>query len=408
MRNYIAAGFQNTVDFELNWDASVLETLISQYKITSSEISAEKEIHSERDLIIVLLAHMMSGSGSECLADSSCITRAFASHFKHQITLGGTAVRAAMAIEKTGYRSSIHVCSLNHYFRSLIPKAINWTASVPDEGDDFHPHVIIQYPAHSRIKAMDIDFETSRANRVIFTHDPPSMLLRITDSFIQKLKHTRVLLIASYNIIQDEEILKNRLEHTIRIINSLPSPHTVIMEDGCFKNPHMRRTVTETLSGYIDIFSINEDELQDRFGRKINLSDPVQTANAVRTVYSKLHVPTLICHSSRWTLAYGNITENIRSAIKSGILMAATRFRLGNDYDESDYEETEHLPDSREGKIFSEYISRRFQNEPFLCLPGKDLSFVQAPTTIGLGDSFAGGMLPCFLPGSLSEEARFR
>lgn len=408
MKNYIAAGFQNTVDFELIWNTDIIEKLILKHKIVSSEIVSQKEIHSERDLLIVLLAHMMSGTGSECLTSSSQITRTFASHFPYHITLGGTSIRAAMAIEKIGYRSTVHVCSLNPYFRSLVPKAIDWVSSVPDEGENFHPHVIIQYPAGVSIRAMDINFRTTRANRVIFTHDPPSMSLKISDTFIDKVTHARVLLIASYNIIKSEEILRDRLERTIKIIKNLPSTHTVVMEDACFKDPHMRRIVTTVLSPYIDIFSINEDELQDRFGQQIDIFNPAHVAKAIRTIYSQVNIPTLICHSAQWTLAYGNITENILNALKSGMLMAATRFRLGNDYDVSDFNETGRMPDSREGTTFAKDISKEFPQESFVCLPCKDLSFVKTPTTIGLGDSFVGGMLPCLLPPDLAEKSRFK
>lgn len=408
MKKYIAAGFQNTVDFELIWDTSILESLITHHKIVSSEITAGKEIHSERDLLIVLLSHMIEGSGSECLASSSRITRAFASHFHYNITLGGTAIRAAMAIEKIGYRSTVHACSLNRHFRALVPEEVDWISSVPDEGDDFHPHVIVQYPSGAHIHAMDLDFKTSRANRVIFTHDPPSMELNIADSFADRVSQARVLLIASYNIIREEKILRDRLNRTVRIIENLPPDHLVVMEDGCFKDPHMRRIVTGVLSRYIDIFSTNEDELQDRFGSRIDISDAAQVAKAVRTVYSQVNVPTLICHSAHWTLAYGKITENILNALKSGMHMAATRFRLGDEYGRPDYSETQALPDSTEGAAFSRAAAEEFGAEPFVCLPCKDLSFVKKPTTIGLGDAFVGGMLPALLPPQIEKLARFR
>lgn len=407
MKNLIAAGFQNTVDFELTWDPDKLTDLISGHHITLSEITPEKEIRSERDLIIVLLAYMMKGEGSECLASSSEITRAFASHFSYNVTLGGTAVRAAMAIEKIGYRSTIHACSLNPHFRKLIPDAVKWIASVPDEGENFHPHVIVQYPAHTHIQAGDIDFTTTRPNRVIFTYDPPSMALKISDDFAEEVALAEVLLIASYNIIEDESILRDRLNRTLEIIERLPSSHTVIMEDGCFKSPKMRSIVTDTLCSHIHIFSLNEDELQDRLGRRIDILDPRQVMQAVRIIYSRLQIPTLVCHSAHWALAYGQMPENITNILKGGVLMASTRFRLGNQYSETDYEETASFPDNRAGSAFADDLKTLFPEEPFVCVPGKDLSSVSSPTTIGLGDSFVGGMLPYTLS-SPPEKARFR
>lgn len=406
MENRIVTAFQNTVDFELAWSEEILEDLICRHNIHRSEITSNHPIHSERDLIIVLLGHMILGDGCECLADSSEITRSFASHFPYSVTLGGTGIRASMAIEKTGYRSTTHACSLNYHFRSLIPKNIHWVASVPDEGEDFHPHVIVQYPANIRIHSGDIDFTTQRPNRVIFAYDPPSENLKISDSFIREVSHANVFLIASYNIIKDETILKDRLHQTLRIIRALPCEHVVIMEDGCFESPKMRQIVTQTLSPCIDIFSMNEDELQDRFGQRIDILNPKEVADALQTIYRQVGTPTLICHSAYWALAYGRQTPAIKNALESGICMASTRFRLGNDYNESDFEQTKRLPDSQSGLSFCNALSLYFSPDILTCLPSKDMSFVKQPYTIGLGDAFAGGMLPQLLPEAERENAR--
>lgn len=405
MKNRIAAAFQNTVDFELQWDLDILEALIRHYGIRRSEIQIKCPIHSERELIITLLAHMSAGDGSECLADSSVITRSFASRFSYQVTLGGTGIRAAMAIEKIGYRSTVHACSLNHYFRCLLPKAVKWISSVPDEGEDFHPHVIVQYPAAAHIRVNDIDFVTQKPNRVIFAYDPPSMNLEISSAFAEEVTCANVLLIASYNIIKDKQILNKRLQQTLDIIKSLPKEHTVIMEDGCFESAQMRRLVLHVLSPHLDIFSMNEDELQDRFGRRINVLDPSEVIKAIQTIYGQIHVPTLICHSAHWALAYGKLSPAVQKALESGICMASTRFRLGDDYGKSDYEQTRKLPDSRKGIEFCKALSAKVSDKSLFALPGKELSFIAKPFTIGLGDAFAGGMLPQLLPEAELENA---
>ena len=193
MKRRIAVGFQNTVDFELEWNTPVIEKLVKQYHIRNAEIENRHPIASERDLILTLLYHMKNGSGSECLAVQSSITRRFAAHFPYTITLGGTAVRAAIAIDKLGLGSlvTVHACSLNQHFRDLMPKSIRWIASVPDEGDNFHPHVIVQYPTGARIFVNDIDISVKRPNRVIFTCDPPSRKLEISPALSERSKTRR-------------------------------------------------------------------------------------------------------------------------------------------------------------------------------------------------------------------------
>lgn len=401
MLHFIAAGFQNTVDFELEWDQQCLEKAIQQHGIRREEIGIVLPIESERDLLRTLLYHMEHNTGSECLATSSRITRGFAQRFNYQITLGGTAVRAAMALEKIGYRSVIHACSRNKHFCSLLPERVRWVAGVPDEGEDFHPHVIVQYPANAHIKVDDIDLTTKRPNRVIFAYDPPSVALHITEAFGDEVCCAPVLLAASFNIIKEETVLRQRLESAVRIIERMPQHHVVVMEDACFEDPKMQQIVAQTLAPYLNVFSMNEDELQDRLGRHIDVRDPQQVAIAIRDVYAQLGVPTIVCHSAYWALAYGRPIEGMRQALEAGVCMAATRFRLGDDYQWVDYQQTMALPPREWAKEFAVQLETLLGKE-LICVPGKDMDHVAKPVTIGLGDAFVGGMLPCFL----SEEQR--
>lgn len=406
MEYFIAAGFQNTVDFELEWNRQCLEELVRQYEIRSEEICAVCPIESERDLLRTLLYHMANGTGSECLCSSSRITRGFAQHFNFQVTLGGTALRAAMALEKIGYRSVIHACSLNKHFRRLVPEHIRWVSSVADEGEDFHPHVILQYPADARIAAGDIDLTTRRPNRVIFAHDPPSIALHINEAFGDEVCHAPVLLAASYNIIKEEDVLRRRLESTIRIIERMPQPHMVVMEDACFEDPRMQQIVVQTLAPHLNVFSMNEDELQDRLGHRIDVRNPQQVAAAVRAVYPQLKVPTIVCHSAYWALAYGQPVQGMRAALEAGICMASTRFRLGDNYTRADYCETMALPNRAWAKDFAARLELLL-GQALICVPGKDLDHITQPVTIGLGDAFIGGMLPCFLTDAQRRLAEF-
>lgn len=397
MRTPIALGFQNTVDFELTWDARTLEQLILRHHIQPAEIQAARSIQSERDLLLVLLGHMIAGTGSERTVASSAITRGFAAHFPYTVTLGGTAVRAAIAMAQIGYHSTVHACSLNHYFRDLLPDAVQWMASVPDEGEEFHPHVIVQYPAGAHIHAGDVRFTTPRPNRVIFAHDPPSEQLAIHPGFASAVCQAQVFLAASYNVIREESILRQRLETTLELFRALPRSGWKVMEDACFQTPRFRQVVTDALGPHLNLFSLNEDELQDRAGTSLDLLDPQAVARAIVQVQQQVHSPLLVCHTAHWVLAYGAHPEQVRPALQSGIAMAATRFRLGDRFHRQDFQETLDWPDSPSGAAFAQALAAHVPSHCWVCLPGKDLSSVPHPTTIGLGDAFIGGMLPALL-----------
>ena len=394
MKGQIALGFQNTVDFELKWDPAVIEEMIRSFDIRPEEIQEEVSISSHRDMILVLLYYMTQGTGTERSVSSSQVTRSFAQRFSYQVTLGGTAVRAAIAMSQIGIPSTLHACSLNRHFRALIPKEVEWVASVPDEGEDFHPHVIVQYPVGAHISANGIDITTTRANRVIFAHDPPSMLLEITPEFGPLTRDAKVFLAASYNVMRDEKLVMDRMETTISMMKTLSPDAVTLMEDGCFESPQVRQLVTSTLAPHLRLFSMNEDELQDRLGRRIDILDPEAMAQAIGEIYRQIGVPVLVCHSAYWTIAYGQQPHRYERALRGGIAMAATRYRLGDRFDRKDYEQTLAMADQQRGLEFARALTGLLGEEKLLCVPCKDLSTVSHPTTIGLGDAFMGGLLP--------------
>lgn len=401
MPNRILMGFQNTVDFELSWQPQILEELIRSYQIYDHEIRSDISISSERDILLVLLSHMKAGTGCECGVSSSAITRNFAFRFPYQVTLGGTAIRAAIALNSLGISSTVHACSLNRHFRNLIPDTVQWLSSVPDEGEDYHPHVIVQYPQHACIRVHDIDICTHRPNRVIFAHDPPSALLKIDPAFADKAENAQVFLAASYNTMSDIPLLKERLQTTIDIMGRLPHNCVTIMEDAYFASAEVRQTVTSTLSPHLQIFSMNEDELQDRIGSRLDILDPNMVAQALDTVYRQVGTPILVVHSAYWALAYGSNPSSVAAALKGGILMASTRFRKGDVFDIGDYHDTDQLPNRRSSEQFAEKITQLLGEDRVCCIPCKDLDSVAKPTTIGLGDAFVGGMLPGLMEGHL-------
>lgn len=113
-------------------------------------------------------------------------------------------------------------------------------------------------------------------------------------------------------------------------------------------------------------------------------------------------VPLLVCHSAYWAAAYGRDAAKFKDALEGGILMASTRFRMGDDFDEIDYEENRNIPVRRSSIEFCKKLTQIAKGTPLLCLPGFDMDYLSRPVTIGLGDAFIGG----FLPGLLDETDR--
>lgn len=402
MRHYIAMGFQNTVDFELEWDPDIFHSLIDSYQIHESEICCDVQIRSERDIIIALLGYMRSGTGGERFTSSDSIVRSFADRFSYEITLGGTPVRAAESMGRLGYRCCLHACSFNRYFRDLVSPTVDWITSVPDEGDAFHPHVIFQFPKGAHIKGNDINFTVPRSNRAIFDYDLPSKRLMINEDFRAMIKDSKVFLAAGYNVIEDKEVLKRRLNTTIQIMEELSPECITFYEDGGHEDISIGLLTIQTLAPHLDMLSLNEDELQGYVQHSVDITNAEEVAAAVKEMYEQAKVPLLICHSAYWALAYGVQPRNVQKALEGGIWMASTRFRIGSRFTEQDYEDTKAIPARHSSIGFCRRLTSLLGEERLLCLPGLDLDHVGRPVTIGLGDAFIGG----FLPGLLSEEEK--
>jgi len=82
--------------------------------------------------------------GGERFVSQSKFIEEFASRFQKVITLGGTCVRAAMAMEAFDIASTIHLVSINDDTRRLLPKSAKYICS--DDKDTFDPHLIVQFP----------------------------------------------------------------------------------------------------------------------------------------------------------------------------------------------------------------------------------------------------------------------
>jgi hypothetical protein len=391
MKDGIAFGFHGCIDFECIWDEGRLQALTDAFHVSLADLGGDESVDSERDILLAVLWHMKQGVGGEFVPSSSADVLAFAKRFDYRVTIGGTAARAAIAARKIGYGSALQSCCNNILFERLLPGDIHFISSVAEQDGEIYPHVSLQYPAGCRIRLADGSFTTVRPNRVLFSRDPDSMAMRITDRFHPMISDAKVMLLSCFSEVQDEALLKSRLQDTIDTIQHLAPAHFVIMEDGCYSVKHFRTLVRQTLALYLDALSMNEDEFFELLGRELDLLDPVQAEAAIREVYERIRIPNLIIHTAYWALAWGRDAKRLQKSVTYGVWMASTRFRLGDDFGLSDFTDTGTLADHPEGRAFCERL-RQSAGDLMYCVPGKQLGHIAAPTTVGLGDFFAGGL----------------
>ena len=390
MPGRIVLGLGGTVDYELRWDLEAFQRLVDRHSIGRGELDGPtaSTVLDERGIVVAVLRSMQRGRGEEYFVEDKEALLAFGGHFAHEVALGGTCVRAALAIDNLGRPSTVHLVSISDEVRRLLPPSVRWVCSA--QQDSLDPHVIVQYPRGVSVRVADGAVTASRPNRVILVNDAPNEHLLLSPELPRVLASARVVLISGFNAMKSVPELRLRMGELASALRSAPSEALVVYEDAGFHDDAMREVVMEYVPGLADVHSLNEDEAQHHLGRTVDLACPQAVAEMMAQLHGLVGAPTVLVHTSRYAAVIGTRTRLLRDAAVRGCLLASTRFLHGDHYGAE-----EHAAVARAER---EEIGVRLRDEPrlraagVLIAPGFAVRS-ENPTTIGLGDAFIGGVV---------------
>jgi ADP-dependent phosphofructokinase/glucokinase len=389
MTSHVVLGLGGGVDCELALSAPTLERLVAAYRIRDAELVSSVAVTSERDLVISILAHLRKGGGGEHFAASSDALTAFARRFPHRLTLGGTSVRAAIAMSRLGVPATLHLVTVNDVLRRLLPAECEYVCS--GRADTLYPHLIVQYDQGLRVRAGDIDIHSPSPNRLIYVNDPANEALVLSDDLGILLREARIFLISGLNAVRDRGVLDQRLSELRCHMRELPPGAVVAYEDAGFHEPAFSRRVHDALLGAIDLYGLNEDEMQAHLGRAVDLLSAEEVERALRALRALIPAPTLVVHTRYWAAALGAAAGRYAEPLNDGIVIASTRYCHGDDFTDQHHQLMRSRPRRPEAVDFAMALEGRMGGV-VRCVPGFNLQ-VAEPTTIGLGDTFVGGVL---------------
>lgn len=389
MSDEIVLGLGGCLDCEITWDSAVLEDLVVRYGIRDSELSTSLEVRSERDLVCSMLAFVRDGVGGERFVASSHIVETFAARFPRRTTLGGTNVRAALAMSRLGVRSTLHLVSIDDQVREMLPEEVSYVCSVTRDTVD--PHLIVQFPAGARVRAGDVDIVAPCPNRLIYVNDAPNRELVLCAQLGDVLSSARVFLISGFNTMQDAATLQARVGELRAAMRSLPTDATVMYEDAGFHVPEFSQQVRAGLLDLVDVYGMNEDEMQEYVGRRLDLLDAPAMSAALKELKAVVPARTLVVHTRYWSLALGHDPESYRDALEGGVAMASTRYLHGDGFTPAQHAQVSGIPRHDGGVAFARALEALLP-ENACCVPALRLG-TPTPTTIGLGDAFVGGFI---------------
>lgn len=391
MGERIALGLGDNVDYEIVWNSEVIEDLVVQYAIREDELEARRAVTCERDLVISILGFLRSGDGGERIVASSDLLERFSERFETEVTLGGTPVRAAIAMRKLGYTSALHLVTTNEHVRRLIPHDSPYVCSNPR--DTLYPHLVVQFTKGTTVRTDKIDIRAPQANRVIYHKNKDYFAMNLDEGFADLLTEAKVFLVSGFNAMQSEALLADRLASLERMMTSLPEDALVFFEDAGYHEPKFRQMVHGSLARRNYVFSLNTDELQEYLQRKLNFLDAFQVERALTDLKRLIPRPVIVLHTMHWALAFGEEAAGFAKALKAGTTMATTRFCYGDDFTAQDHARVGAFAPDPEGAAFSDAL-RELMGASVFCVPVAGVNQVRDDaTTIGLGDAFVGGFL---------------
>lgn len=384
----IVLGLGGTVDYEIQWDQTKLQALAQDWGIRWDELTPDLTIHDERSLLVSLLSMIANDSGGERYVDLVETLTDFGEHFSYRITQGGTCVRAALILAQAGIRSTVHLVSTDRNVRRLMPPEVTMLCSA--KSDTLDPHLIIQYPAGVDIPVLGGTVRSTHANRLIFAHDVANRELELHPDLAGVAEGSDVFLISGFNVMKDREKLTDRLNSVIAAAEAVAPNGLIFFEDADYHDDSFRRQVNEAIGPITTIHSMNEDELQSYLGRKINLLEPQQVADALIEIKRVTRSPRQLVHSKYWAILYGSQAEQFTDSLQMAVDVASARYLYGDELS------LENVTDIRKETVaprVRSFVERLAELLPgALIVPGYQLS-TDSPTTIGLGDSFVGGFL---------------
>ena len=402
MTHQAVLGLGGTVDFELRWDVKRLESLSAELSIAYSDLVPPVEVDSERALVISLLCHLREGTGGEHYVTSPEVVEGFAERFEYHVTIGGTPVRAAIAMSTLGLPSTVHLVSIDDNVRRLLPANVDYLCSADEDSTD--PHLIVQYPARERVRLVGGEIVTPAANRLIYPSDQPNRILRLSRDLPAALSTADIFLISGLNSIQEREVLDERLAEIVEAMAALPETSTVLYEDAAFHVPTFNLVARAALAEHVDICSMNEDELMTYAGGAVDLLDPHEVRAAVLEVHAQLRVPILVLHTKYFAIAHGRDAESFRRALSEGVAVAGARYEYGDRVSRAEIQRLAALGErSPDGAAV--VVELESNDAEFAGVAALDLGHVASPTTIGLGDAFIGGAIAALLENDQSQRA---
>ena len=412
-RSFLA--FTSNYDVILKWDARMFSALLEQYLDGEPCAKAGDIIRGMGDFARIAAYCATNGLGMNFDITNVEVCDILLESFEKENSLGGTGAQAAAALSTAGFPVTVQLTDRCREVCAMLDQSdmrvVRGQELIPvmEGASDEKPvyHIILQFAKGDVIRVGQRQVEIPLSNRLIFFYDSIHKTVPIGEDYLKFLpKHPEIvssLVVAGFDAVIDPSTAGERADQIKEMLIALEATGRkipVYMEGAFYMNPEVKEIFFCTLGKYCSVIGTNEEELYDlmqRHGREINLADPGDVLESLETMIQMYGSEGVILHTKDYALFYGERAQDvdIEKGLTIGCLMSGTRARCGRYGTLKDLEESLSLPLSAEGLRFYDALENMKKKREAVLVPSR---YMERPRyTIGLGDTFVGGVQTCYI-----------
>lgn len=411
----MAMGCTSNLDLLCEFDAERLNRLLEQH-LQGEKLADMKTvplIQNIQDLLRTIVYYCVRGIGGE--ADVSDV-ELVKTCFDCREGMGGTAVQAALALAGLHCDSVVHLTDDSREVCRLLESPFVYTISEEEQAvhtdqikqtQEQEVHCIVQFQKGSVIRLGEEKVEIPCSNRLILTKITVNASVPLSKKYLKWVEehatYIKSNVISSLNAILDRDVLKQRLkeleQHIQRYRENNPEG-IVFFEDAHYHDDEVRKLCLETLYSFVDIVSLNEEELkytlEEMYDFRVEIENIKSCVEGARFIRKKLGLQKgVIIHTKDYSMYVGEeLKADIEKGLMYGNMLATAKAYHGWYGTKETVEEILKFPLSPKGLEHYRTIEEGKYAEKVVLVPSK---YMDKPRyTIGLGDSFVGGVQLCF------------
>ena len=411
----IAMGYTSNLDLLCDFRTERLSELLAKHMPDAvlTELRSAEVIRTMEDLLSTLVCFCGGGFGGEVDVENIPLVKEC---FPFTYGMGGTAVQAAMALAQVEAPTLVHltddskeVCDILDLpsIHVISPEGELIRTDRVTQTHETELHFILQFKKGDRIVLGDQELVIPCSNRVILTKITVNGYVPFYPPYFRWIEENagRVTsnLASSFNCLFDEDVLMERLafvrEHFGRYKQANPRGVT-FFEDAHFHSLALRKRCLEEVYPCSDIASMNEEELQYTLEnvchRQADMDDILSAVEGAKHLRDTFGVRKgVIVHTKDYSLYTGEpLDADIETGLMYGNLFATAKAKNGWYGTRDQLREVLDLPMSERGLACREALKNSVHGRDTILVPTR---YIDKPKyTIGLGDSFVGGVQLCF------------